>query len=257
MLPGVMAAIVSGIQHLRITANAVDFDLFAALGSPTAPVFYFVELANNVKLTASGPTVPGWKDDGIHPSSRIILRLPATGAIKGAGGRGGIGGVINTGAFPSEQSYYQAGGGGGAGEAIGGKGFGWPPFGQDGADGSPTSGGSATGTAVLGTLTAIQSQTPPEDGGDAMRISCAYEIYNAGAIWGGGGGGCGGVSIVPSSPNDPTAGGDPGQPGVAGFLAFGSPYQSAGGNAIRLVGSATATFRSGASDPNVKGAVSA
>lgn len=264
-LPGLIAP-GAALRVLYLDQSQQDFNLWTALGSPAFPITAYVELRGAIVFGAFA-TDHGWVDTGIDPASRIVLRLVTGTRIQGRGGNGGFGAIEAS--FDAGPNAWigQAGGSGGAGSPPGGAGgtLGTHIDLSPGNPGTTEAGGAGLEEGRQELINQFPSPaTDPLDGGDAMVISCPYEIYNAGEIWGGGGGGCSSSDLFHATGTVgagkfSSAGGDPGQPGGVGDAAdrLAGTYQASAGHAIRLVGAGAATFRSGGSDPNVKGAVGA
>jgi len=75
------------LTSLEITANATNYNLYTALGSPITPITATVEIVSGVTLSSTGTGVPALSISGFPAGS--VIYLVNNGTIVGAGGAGG------------------------------------------------------------------------------------------------------------------------------------------------------------------------
>lgn len=181
------------IKTIDITSNQNNFNLYSYLGSPSQALSVIVNIASNVTIGSSGPTLPQWcpyrcttirKNLPKRPTAFTVGNFPTgstviinnNGYISGGGGYGGAGGN----SFAKGDRY---------------------PYELDGSNGG--------------------------DGGDGIVKGSSrnfdISIVNTGTIAGGGGGGGGGGSYwIPGTgqfnPGSNSGGGNGGEgAGVTGY----------------------------------------
>jgi hypothetical protein len=207
---------------LSITSNVADYDVFAALGKPTAPLLVTVDVAAGIVVSGSTNALPALSSGALPAGSKLHIVnhgqiLGGRGTSYGAAGgtavylADGIDVVID-----NAGTIYGAGGNGGRGGRNGGavgfgasaqgatpvKGANGNYGGNGGGGGNPastTAGGSAGGSDWYGAATAGSAGAggnscylggaPWPGGGDGYGGNGAGYGGN-GAGYGGGGGGC-------------------------------------------------------------------
>ena len=180
------------IRSVTLSSNQNNFNLWNYVGSPTQPLSLIFNIASNVNIGSSGPTLPQWCPYNCatvrtnlpkRPTAFTVGNFPAgstviinnNGYISGGGGYGGAGGG----------SFAQ-----GAGSRVD---YGFP--------------GGAGGDAITK--------------GSGNNFDCT--LVNTGTIAGGGGGGGGAGTLVVQSPSWPffsnsSAGGSGGDgAGITGY----------------------------------------
>lgn len=226
-------------QSVTISANAVNYNLAAALGNPTSPKSFVVTINTNVVISASSVTTAAF-DTGVLPTGSTVT-LVNRGYILGRGGFGapassygvqpaGPGGdalAVRVPVTVDNASGYiwGGGGGGGGGAAMGNNGSG-------GSGGGGAGGGAAgTGCSSNHCVDGLAGTTGPTGVGGAAGYA-KYNSYKAGV--GGAYGQIGGTGPIYNDQAN-------GAPGAAGY-------------AIRRNGH-TVTFNAGNTATNVKGLV--
>jgi hypothetical protein len=209
---------------VTISVSTTHYDLSAALGSPTSPVYVQVVVAAGVTVSSTDPSIPAFTTEGLPAGS--LVELINEGTIHGRGGDGACagGGAGEDGGDAIEMTVdlildnssgflYGGGGGGGAGDdPTGGGGGAGGGAGCDG--GSNASGGvGGDGPGRYGTVsggdpslyngaagTGGAAGCPATSGGGGSGGAAASATGcggggqgGAGGGWGGGGGGGSGV----------------------------------------------------------------
>lgn len=113
------------ITNQTIAANVTNYDLFTALGGPTAPVTLTVTVNSGVLVTSNDAAKPAFDTSRLHPDS--VVTIVNNGTICGHGGAGGDttdvvgrpgGDAINLGCNAVIENNGQISGGGGGGTAA-------------------------------------------------------------------------------------------------------------------------------------------
>jgi len=181
------------IKTVDITSNKNNFNLYSYLGSPSQPLSVVVNIASNVTIGSSGPTLPQWCPYYCATTRKNLPKRPPAFTV----GNFPTGSTV----IINNNGYISGGGGyGGAGGNSFSKGPRYP-YELDGSNGG--------------------------DGGDGIVKGSSrnfeISIVNTGTIAGGGGGGGGGRSyFIPStgqwSPGGNSSGGNGGDgAGVTGY----------------------------------------
>lgn len=265
----------SAQRIINITTNQVDYDLFAAVGSPVGVVILRVNIAPGVVISATTATYgadPAFSMIGFHPNS--LIYLINEGHIIGMGGAGGVGqnvaGTSGTnGSVGGEALHlgcdviidntsgyiWGGGGGGGGGGAKRCSGFedvcGFGGGGGGGAGGGAgnTYGTGGSGCDWVGLGTAGSAGTGGTGGiGGAGGLGGDYD-FGVVHVFGGFGGNGGTYGVVGQNGLDGTSTGTCSVPSNVSPTLGG-----AAGEAIHTDGF-NITWRGGSGSPNVLGGV--
>jgi hypothetical protein len=190
------------VARLSIASNQQNYDLFTALGSPTAAKTFVLTIESGVTISSATPATPALYGTSDLPAGSI-LKIINSGVICGAGGTGGTGGtpsvdgtngvgggdairllcdtVINNasgsiygggggggGSAGVPGSFWGGGGGGGAGIVAGTGGTANATYAEDGEDGTSTTGGEGGGVSNPNIITGGSGGDLGEAGSDGL-----------------------------------------------------------------------------------------
>ncbi len=219
--------------HLVFITNEADVNLFTRLGSPATAKLWKILVLNNITLFSSSTSIPALRTTGSFPvGTTFELTLQGAALIVGRGGNGGAGG-----SFPEvkEAGGYGGGGGGGAGALPGAGGASGGGGALPGATGGTELGGGGGAGQFVGGDVPIVGAGSGLAGGTALETHYPMTLKKdggSGRIWGGGGGGAG------AQIGNGAAGGNAGTAGGTTSAASGG----AAGAAISVQGSGSITY---------------